>query len=161
MPAYCWAVQVHRGVEIRNVQTFGAQDPYVVASLLWKQESLSSQRGPTAPGGGTEPSWESKPILLPSTQKPQSLLLEVWNENTAIDDRIGQARLDISSAASFARGKRVICTLDTSGIIEATVHCMLPLRASNIRPGQRVQRGPNWEEGNSDGGRTEFLQLEP
>ena len=147
---------MHRGVQITNVQTFGTQDPYVIASLLERGReaaSFATERGPTAIGGGTDPIWDEDSIMcLESTSSAKVLMLEVWNANTAIDDKIGKVEINVSNAAQFSLGKRMVCTLDTSGAIEATIHCMVALTPKAISLGLRVQRGPHWEGKNSDGG---------
>ena len=57
-------------------------------------------------GGGVSPKWDDginetldNRLLLPSHKGPTAMRIEIWSENTAVDDKIGTATVSFKGAA--------------------------------------------------------------
>ena len=128
---------------LADVQTFGAQDPYIrcvcCATKRWA-------RTESAAGGGTSPRWtaaastarggsnaagqashagnactfrvpERKWRALPS------LDVELWNENALLpDELIGRAKIHCAPAAAVGQQQRLSCEVDSGGEVNVEVH---------------------------------------
>ena len=91
-------ITVHRARNLRDTQTFGTQDPYVLATVFPSETNARSQ---WSPGGGVEPIWpedgeegqaySNTDIALPIASNTEYLQLELWHHNAYFghDDRIG------------------------------------------------------------------------
>lgn len=99
-------VEVLRAEGLRDTQVFGDQDPYVIASWLPEKKDISTEggemyvaRSSTAVSAGVMPNWDlgamNNKLLLKPSQFANGLSLQVWNENRAFDDVIGQSKLNL------------------------------------------------------------------
>ena len=80
-------LEVHCAKNLQNTQTFGAQDPYVVASLgnPTAAEQWQSHRTLAIESGGTNPIWSgahnNAMDFVFGAGTPAELSIQLWNEN--------------------------------------------------------------------------------
>ena len=82
------------------------------------------------------------------------LLVEIWNENTALDDLVGQTQIPLAGQdfPDFSAGIRHWYNLEPEGRIDMTITAMVVVSDLNVRLGMQVKRGPHWCFGNQDSG---------
>ena len=121
---------MQRARNLYDTQTFGKQDPYVIAHLLPEPvpeaDEAARPRTQCVEAGDTNPIWaaEHEPTLkLPmgagGRTKRFRLQLEIWNENAALDDLIGKVDLPVPDAGAALNqpAKSKFYAVDTGGDI--------------------------------------------
>ena len=112
-------VRVHMGKDLQDVQTFGAQDPYVKVALLpmakdpgaaAAQTGLMTQTLPVV-GGGVCPHWDdpleyNTKLALNLVPGATAVAIEVWNLNTVMDDVIGTTQLKLPFGSKSTAGPK-------------------------------------------------------
>ena len=117
MPARVLHVHCSSAKGIKNTQYWGDQDPYINAVL---HPSGAVRRSKPHTGGGVEPAWSAEEhqanLEFDVDSGDTHVRIELWNENTALDDLIGAVELQIASitATSQDEGNQVL-PLDTGG----------------------------------------------
>ena len=112
-------LEVLKAKDLPNVQSFGAQDPYVVATLL-PAETASVQTH-TVASGGTEPAWNGQ-YAMQGDNDATALRLQIFNENMAVDDVIGNVELPVSDP-TFGNGRKTWYPLAEGGRIQCRIRC--------------------------------------
>jgi CRP-like cAMP-binding protein/uncharacterized protein YciI len=126
------SLEVHCAKCLQNVQLFGTQDPYVIAWLLPSRRVCA--RTKYAYAGGVGPVWgkdDDNHLSLSLCAEDESLLLEVWNENSVQDDLIGSVEVELPSIGTT--GERSMYQLDSGGTLECTID---NIEADDDAPGQ-------------------------
>ena len=124
-------MKIQRARNIADTQTFGKQDPYVIAHLLPEPfpnsvDESARPRTKCVEAGDTNPIWASEheptlklPLGPEGRAKRFRLVLQLWNENAALDDLIGTADLPIPDPGTALNqpAKSKFYPVDTGGDI--------------------------------------------
>ena len=129
-------LEVLKAKDLPNVQSFGAQDPYVIATLL--PAETSSIQSHTVTSGGTDPAWNGQ-YALQGDPEAIALRLQIYNENIAVDDLIGTAELPISDPA-FGNGRKTWYPLVEGGRIQCRIRCKVLATPAPRSLGVEVRR---------------------
>jgi hypothetical protein len=112
-------VDIHRGKDLKNVQVFGEQMPYIRASIS------TSMRGsvPTPPSqtGGVNPVWRDARLCLDTTgcAGDVSILLEIYDPGIVQDELIGKTEIWMDERMKFEETNWY--DVDSGGQIECTI----------------------------------------
>ena len=88
------SVFVHEASDLRNHETFGKQDPYVILTLKG-----DSKRTKVHKKGGKNPKWgENFKFSLDGTSRSEKLLMELFDDDMGKDDFIGTCEVDLRRA---------------------------------------------------------------
>lgn len=93
-----------RGENLKNRETFGKQDPYLVLKI-----GKQKQKTKTHFKGGKNPSWEET-FVYELDGKYENLELGAWDEDTGADDEIGSAIIPLKDIVA-GMGKEVACVI--------------------------------------------------
>ena len=131
---------VHKLECAPNVQLFGTQDPFVIAQLQVTDAVEVDPDGSFActdwvQNGGCSCTWTAEHSnelqLKCSATDPKniSILLDVWNANALVDDRIAGTSVSLDSINS---GERTFLQLQPGGVLEVTIsHSVADSTGSN------------------------------
>ena len=161
-------VAIHGAKCLRNVQLLGRQDPYVIAVTLPSNSSFACTR--SVLNGDTEPAWgaehgntlELEPLTALAApdgggggdgdggdgaetierEGDDTLLLEVWNANTIVDDLIGRYLLVLSPYSTDLLPTH-------SRLVSLSLLYLFAARRSSSRISRRrrAARGSRWTRG--------------
>ena len=120
-------VSFHQARGLRETQTIGRQDPFVVAAVEPAVVAGGSRkRTLCCDGGGSHPVWgleHRNQVAFPLTDDTEALVIEIWNENWTVHDIIGTVRVPL--AAHFRGGARLSACrwlpVDTGGELQVTL----------------------------------------
>jgi hypothetical protein len=156
-------VVAHKAESLLDLNMMSAMDPYLMAILIPGSAETTSACSTSCEGGGVAPVWDDginetldNKLLLPEHGSPTSLALEIWDENTAMDEKIGTVTIPIQGVdvekEYGGMGKREWHKVDTGGRLEVTVMFSEPVTERNVSLGARCTRGLHWICGKHDGG---------
>jgi len=139
-----------RGVGLKNMETFGKQDPYLLVFY-----GKVKHRSRTHESAGKAPVWNQKLPTIDCDGKQQSFRIEAWDDDIGSDDFIGGATVDIGSVIRANNQEVTIPIFDKSG---KKKHGDIVLRGyyRTIRPGvltinlQSATKLPNRDIGKQD-----------
>jgi hypothetical protein len=125
---------MHSAEELPEVQTFRAQDPYVKVIILPSGENRQSL---PSVGGGQNPEWDlshdNDLSFRVAPSKKLSLVVEIWNANTFVDDLIAKTK-ETQVPAEVYKGKSYSIFLpmeDDNGCINCTFVMEMPGKRSD------------------------------
>jgi hypothetical protein len=118
-PAAC-RILACKAEGLTDKATFAKMDPYLLAT--WLPKKLSAIRTKTAPSGGVAPQWNEE-LKLEGDIDGESLLLEVYDENTTSDDTlVGSFKVLASQIPALgAKGVKQWYDLTPRGKIECLI----------------------------------------
>eukprot|EP00456_Euglypha_rotunda_P065279 TRINITY_DN558_c0_g1_i6.p1 TRINITY_DN558_c0_g1~~TRINITY_DN558_c0_g1_i6.p1 ORF type:complete len:229 (-),score=40.74 TRINITY_DN558_c0_g1_i6:18-704(-) len=93
-------ITVHEGKELTD-KDMGKQDPY--AKLILGKDK---QKTKTHKKGGTKPRWDQTFLFtIPDYDLKEKLTLEIWDEDTLSDDKIGRAYIGLDELVEKANNE--------------------------------------------------------
>lgn len=102
-------VTIHKAIDLKDVQTFGKQDPYCKLSIGNEQFNTRIVKG-----GGKNPSWEQA-FLFNLTGVEDALHIKINDQETTIDRPIGRCDIQLQDLVTKAsKGPATFQVLDVS-----------------------------------------------
>jgi hypothetical protein len=154
------SIEVSTAENLPNLQVYGEQDPYVVASLPSERSKVAMTKW--VAGGGVNPSWDASHdnvmFFVPDEQEDHELKLQVFNANMLTDELIACVHVPLRYEELRAP-KRCRFPLLPRGVLTCTLCCGVSSKLQagvctedTAEVGSRVVRGPHWNKGAQDGG---------
>jgi hypothetical protein len=170
MDPYCQIRCLQPSTSCRSVGAVGGDDEHDKSSLGNAQEYSpldevcpdcgGQARTSTVSSGNTDPCWAGtkradRILVVTPDGRANRILLQVWNENLAIDDLIGQVELELGQVAEQGVRRQSDCStieleLDTGGTVQITAAFVEPVscdsQSGNVFVGCKCVPGLHLEQ---------------
>ncbi|KNE59214.1 hypothetical protein AMAG_03533 [Allomyces macrogynus ATCC 38327] len=146
MPHGTLEVNCVAGRQLRDVEMFGKQDPYLKLAL-----ETQTQKTRAHASGGRNPTWNTT-LSFNIFEGARSMRVEAWDEDATSDDLIGMTTIDLSRAFATGVDDQWFPLFTKSGKPAGEVHLVIYFRAAYAP----FNQGGNPQF--NQGGNPQFLQ---
>jgi hypothetical protein len=129
-------VAVLSAIRLRDTQTFGKQDPYVVLKCGGHADTFRTK---VCRDGGTAPKWNERFTFALAGTEGNELNLRIWNKNTMTSDKcIGSATVKLDAVFKNETDDVDVEVLDPKGRASGVINLVLTFTPSATSNGAYV-----------------------
>ena len=115
-------------IRLRDTQTFGKQDPYVVLKCGGHADTFRTK---VCRDGGTAPKWNERFTFALAGTEGNELNLRIWNRNTMTSDKcIGSATVKLDAVFKNETDDVDVEVFDTKGRAAGVINLVLTFTPS-------------------------------
>lgn len=127
-------------IRLRDTQTFGKQDPYVVLKCGGHADTFRTK---VCRDGGTAPKWNERFTFALAGTEGNELNLRIWNRNTMTSDKcIGSATVKLDAVFKNETDDVDVEVFDTKGRAAGVINLVLTFTPSGSYVVQQQQQQP-------------------
>jgi len=131
-------VAVLSAIRLRDTQTFGKQDPYVVLKCGGHADTFRTK---VCRDGGTAPKWNERFTFALAGTEGNELNLRIWNRNTMTSDKcIGSATVKLDAVFKNETDDVAVEVFDTKGRAAGVINLVLTFTPSGSYVVQQQQQ---------------------
>ena len=128
-------------IRLRDTQTFGKQDPYVVLKCGGHGDTFRTK---VCRDGGTAPKWNERFTFALAGTEGNELNLRIWNRNTMTSDKcIGSATVKLDAVFKNETDDVDVEVFDTKGRAAGVINLVLTFTPSGSYVVQQQQQQPD------------------